>query len=293
MYFVNPPLAALCVLAAIAGTGYGLIFSAAVSGASGAANPDRTYAFGNGGALILLVVIISALPLISRSLGPLGTFVGLVLLVAGSAPLMLFFRGKAGRAEDQDLKVLRIRGALALVTIWFAFSLGTGAVYTFAERIGHEIGLPAEQIGYVLSAGTFAGLLGTGVAAWLGRDVNRMAALVIGLAGSGASCFLIGNAWGLASYAVAILLYWIFYMYLYSYLLGTAAILDPVGRLGTLGSGFERFAFAVGAPIGGLFADVGSFGAVGYIGLLGCCMSIPLCLTSLRRGLAFAQERSA
>src|ERR1700736_4642263 len=40
------------LLASVAGTGYGFVFAATVSGAAGSREPDRIYAIGNGGALL-------------------------------------------------------------------------------------------------------------------------------------------------------------------------------------------------------------------------------------------------
>ncbi|MEP6884665.1 MAG: hypothetical protein ABJC66_07950 [Gammaproteobacteria bacterium] len=78
-----------------------------------------------------------------------------------------------------------VYGAPGLLFSWAAFSMGTGALYAFSERIGKSIGLTPATIGLVLSAGLFVGLLGTAAAAFFGGHINRRRALVGGMAGSG------------------------------------------------------------------------------------------------------------
>ena len=93
------------------------------------------------------------------------------------------------------------------------------------------------------------------------------------------------------SYSAGVLLYWIFYMYLYAYLLGTSAALDPSGRMGTAGGGCERLAFAVGAPIGGLIVDHASYGMLGLLAAVLCILAIPLCLAKLAAALRTNTDR--
>ena len=94
---------------------------------------------------------------------------------------------------------------------------------------------------------------------------------------------------GLWTYAVAAVLYWIFSIYFYVMMLGTAAAIDTTGRLATLGTGCERLAFAFGAPIGGLFVDMGSFLWIGLFALAACSVLAPLCLPALGRAVQRAR----
>jgi predicted MFS family arabinose efflux permease len=91
------------------------------------------------------------------------------------------------------------------------------------------------------------------------------------------------NLW---MFATAAVLYWIFTMFVYILLLGTAALLDPTGRLGTFGTGCERLAFAIGAPLGGLMVDYGSYVWVGVAAAIACSVIAPAFLPGLARALA-------
>ena len=270
IYAAPAELALLCVLAAVSGGGYGLILAAAVAAAASSSQPDRVYAAGNSGALLTVVGLLSLLPLANSYFGTRGVFLGIPLLVVICIPLLGGFRASEGRSAQNETPGVPFSGGLSLLVMWSLFSFGTGAMWTFAERIGHALALPGQTIGLVLSASVFVGLLGTGLAAVLCNRLNRPTALAIGLIGGGGSCLLLANANGLTVYTAAAMLYWVFTMYLYVLLLGTAAALDPTGRLGTLGTGCERLAFAVGAPIGGALVDLGSILWIGMVAALAC-----------------------
>ena len=270
--------------AVAAGLGYGFVFAATVAGAASAAEPDRLYAIGNGGALLIVVGVMTALPQTQMRLGALGVFAALAALPVLCAPFLLGF-ATGRRSRDIQLAAWRIPGAVGLLFAWGTFSAGTGALYAFSERIGTSIHLPPTQIALVLSSGVFVGVLGTGVAALLGSRVNRPLALVLGLCGSGLACLLLGFATHLALYAAGVFVYWVFYMFLYSYLLGTAAVLDPTGRVGTLGGGLERLGYALGAGAGGVLAEHATYSATGVLGFGGCLLGLVAGCPSLFRAL--------
>ena len=272
------------LLAAIAGAGYGVVFAATVSGAAASREPDRIYAIGNGGALLIVVALMATLPRAAAQWGTLGIFIALAALAALCAPFLLGFNA-ARRLERPQLSAWRVHGAWGLLFAWAAFSTGTGALYAYSERIGKSIALPPAQIASVLSAGVFVGLLGTACAAVLGRRLNRAWALSIGICGSGLSCLLLGFATHLAVFAAGVFVYWVFYMFLYSYLLGTAAVLDPTGKVGTLGGGLERLGYALGAGLGGVFAEHWGYASTGLLGFFGCVAAAALGFPSLFRVL--------
>lgn len=270
--------------AVLAGLGYGFVFAATIAGAAATDEPDRVYAIGNGGALLLIVALMGVLPSAGVRLGALGIFVALAVLAVACAPFFVGFKsGK--RTQPSRSAVWRTPGAIGLLFAWAAFSAGSAAVYAFSERIGKSIHLPSAQIALVLSAGVFVGLLGTGAAAILGRRVNRPWALSIGMCGSGVSCLMFGFATNLPLFAAGTFMYWIFYMFLYSYLLGTAAILDTAGRVGTLGGGMERLGYALGAAAGGVLADHATYSSTGVLGFVGCMLGLALGFPSLFRAL--------
>jgi predicted MFS family arabinose efflux permease len=105
------------------------------------------------------------------------------------------------------------------------------------------------------------------------------------MCGAGLSCLLLGFATNLSLFAAGVSAYWIFSMFLYSYLLGTAAILDPTGRVGTLGSGVERLGYAVGSGLGGFLAEHVTYSSTGVLGFVGCMLGLTFGFPGLFRAL--------
>jgi hypothetical protein len=282
--FLTVELHLQTAFAALAGIGYGWVFAATVAGVAATSEPDRLYAIGNAGALVLIVGVMVLLPLAGSVLGALGIFAAFALFSLLCAPLFLTLKsGK--RTERSSLAAWRIPGARGLLFAWVAYSGGTGATYAFAERIGTSIQLSPAQIAGVLSAGMFVGLIGTAAAAVLGRRANRPWALVIGMLGSGSSCVALGYATSLATFAAAIFAYWVFCMFLYSYWLGTAALLDPAGRIGTLGGGLEKLGVGGGVFIAGALAEHTTYSATGMLGFASCLLGFALGFPSLFRAI--------
>lgn len=276
----------LLLFAAMAGTGYGLVFAATITGASTAHNPDRVYAIGNGGAVAYVVALMFIMPLASIHLGAMGAFLLVAVAILITMPFMLAFKARASLPSMDAGSLIRQPGVMALMVMWAGYSLGTGALWSFAERIAKGLSISPETTGTILSLSALCGILGTAVAAYFGGRSPRIPSMIIGLVGTGISCLILGFATGTVMFALGVLTYWIFYMYQYSVFLGVAATLDPTGRTGTLGGGCERFAFAVGAPIGGLVADFGSYGMLGALGFASCVLTIPFFMPSVARRLS-------
>lgn len=286
MYVMPGSFMLLLLFAALAGTGYGLVFAATITGGSTAANPDRVYAIGNGGAVAYVVALMFIMPMASIYLGTMGAFLAVAIAILVTMPVMLAFKARANLPTMDAGSLLRQPAVLALMLMWAGYSLGTGALWSFAERIAKGLAIAPETTATILSLSALCGILGTGVAAWFGGRSPRILSMAIGLVGTGISCLMLGFATGAVMFALGVLTYWIFYMYQYSVFLGVAASIDPSGRAGTLGGGCERFAFAIGAPIGGIVTDLGSYSMLGILGFLSCVLTIPLCMPLVARRLA-------
>jgi predicted MFS family arabinose efflux permease len=285
------------VFGALGGLGFGLVYSATIAAGASSDDADRVYAFGFGGSLLLVVLIMTILPFTAVRFGLLGIFACMAGFALICTPLFRGFKAAAivrqARAVPTRPSIWRTAGAAGLLFSWAAFSTGTAVAYVFAERIGRSIHLPPTDIGLVLSTAVLIGVLGTAFAAFFSQRLNRRAALVGGLAGSAISCFLIGHATTLLLFATGMFSFWIFTMFLYCFLLGTAALLDQSGRLGTLGSGTERLGYAAGAWIGGLLAQHVSYAATGTFGCVACLVGIVVGYPTLFRALPRSGSASA
>lgn len=272
------------VLGSASGCGYGAVFSATIAAAAATAEPDRVYAVGNAGALLVIVSVMSAVPAVDRSQGPLGIFLAIATVTLFTMFLLRSLT-RGARAEQIRLSAWRTPGAPGLLFAWWTFSAGTGGLYAFSERIAVHLALSPNTAASVLSAGVFVGLIGNAATALLGRRANRSLVLIVGMAGSALSCLLIGYAWDLVAYAAGVFAYWIFVMFTYSYLLGTAALLDPSGRVGTLSGAADRLGYASGTAIAGLLAEHLSYSSAGAFGFGACILAALVGFPTLFRAL--------
>jgi predicted MFS family arabinose efflux permease len=269
----------------LTGLAFGFVFAATIAGAARCKQADRLYGIGNGGGLVLIMIVVAGFPILASHFGPRAIFAGIAALSL-ICSVFFFGLGRGLRSESQGKHSWRAPGVPGLLFSWIALSLGTGAVYSFSERIGRRSHLPAEVIGLVLSTGLLVGFIGTMTAALVAGRLDRPRALVIGIVGTGAACLMLGFSVNLVSFAVGVFSYMLFYMFLYSFLLGTAAQLDDTGRLGALGGGLERLSFSVGVWVGGLLAQYISYSTVGVLGFTGCILGLLFGFPGLFRALS-------
>jgi predicted MFS family arabinose efflux permease len=285
IYTASSSLALICSLGAVVGIGCGLMLMAAVAAAAGAPRPDRIYAAGTSGTLLLIVPMLALLPVANRHVGPRGTFLAITLIVIVGSPFLLGLVARQSGTLRTNTQPASFPRPLPLLAVWSLLSFGTGAMWGFSERIGTSRGLPESTVGWVLSVSPYFGLIGTGLAGWCTGRFNRLGVLAVGFIGTGAACLTFTLSGSVLTFAIAALLYWVFTMFLYVVLLGTAAQLDATGRLGTLGTGCERLAFAISAPVGGLLVDLGSVTYVGAVSTAACSVVALLFLPALGRVL--------
>lgn len=283
--FVTHAFYAQIGCAIVAGLGYGSVFAAAVAAAANKPQPERIYAFGNGIGLLLILGVLTLLPTVRSWIGAMGIFMALGLFALICSPVFLLSFPPGIRRADDSLAAWRVPGARGLLCVWASFSAGSTAAYAFSERIGRNIHLRPADVAWVLTAGVLVGVLGSVCAAILSGRINRRGALVAGMSVTGASCAALGYSTSLTGFAVGVFAFWISSMFLYSYLLGTAAVLDPGGRVGTLGGGTERLGYALGAAAGGVLADHVSYASTGTFGLVGCLLGMIIGFPSLFRAL--------
>jgi predicted MFS family arabinose efflux permease len=284
LFFVHSTYLVL-LLGTLAGLGFGLVFTATISGAAASKDADRVYAIGLGTALLIVTGVLAFLPVATAHLGAMSVFLVLAVLSLLSIPFFFGFTAYAG-SENASQTAWQISGARGLLFSWALFSMGTSTVYVFAERIGRAIPLPPLSVGFILSAGVLVGVGGTGLAALTAKRIDRRVALVVGLAGSGFSCLTLGTAGSYAAFVVSVMLFWIFTMFLYCFLLGSAAALDESGRLGSLGGGMERLGYAVGAWVGGIVAERSGYSVTGSLAFGLCVAGLLLGFPSLFRALS-------
>ena len=87
---------------------------------------------------------------------------------------------------------------------------------------------------------------------------------------SALSCIAIINISNDVTFIIALVLYWVGYMFLYPFLMSIAAAMDPSGRVAAAAGGVMALVFAFGPALGGLIAALSSYTMIGVVGALTC-----------------------
>jgi predicted MFS family arabinose efflux permease len=213
---------------------------------------------GSAGALLLV-----ALPHVVAAAGHRGAFAVMALLVIACLPLLAWMpRGTAARIEGARLPV---RGrALPVLAAGLILTAGEGAMWAFLERIGVHVGVSPSSIGALLGAVTLLGLLGSAAAAWLGTRLGRRLPIAAGIGCQAASCWMIAHADAAPAYVLGCIGYGVSFFFVQPYLLGTAAVVDPGGRVAAGYAGVVLVGGAIGPATGGALVTAFAYQALGW-----------------------------
>lgn len=284
-----PSFILLAAMRIAVGIGCGCVYAAAVSASAAARDPDRLYAWGTFLSNILFTALLFVLPLSTAFGYHKGVYLSLGVLTIG----MLWFlrhlpeRGGQGEIEENDLargiklsKPIKI----AMFVGFFIINMGMGSVWPYVERIGGDIGIGSDSIGWMLSMATISMMVGAGVAGFLGARAGRSLPMTVGFLGSAAACFLLVHPGGETQFLLSLLMWGLFYLFVYPYFIGTPAAMDSSGKLAAAVGGMCVLSYSLGATLGGVVAEQFGYSAVGWIGVV-CCLSSLLLVMPVCRAL--------
>jgi predicted MFS family arabinose efflux permease len=290
----------------IAGIGFGIVFACANVAGATAKSPERAYAVGLGVSILFYAVLptLLAYSLNLADLAPTflyphsGVFLAVIAFAIVMLPTMNMLpleptQSKPTQSKGPETKPhagqKATMAAFLSILLMLCFALGVFCIYTYIERRARILGMSSENIGLLISFGFATGMAGTVLAGWVGRRFGMIPPLVIGMVLQGVSCLVlaIGDSqialWG------SVILFQIMWYFLYPYVFGIAAEIDPVGRLVTAVGGVYLIGAAIAASIGGYVVQYGGFAAVGTLSLALCSVGALTCLP-LSRVLARAKE---
>jgi MFS family permease len=263
---------------ALTGIGSGMVLAATSTYVAVAANPNRVMGLGLTIANLLFFFIFLVTPRVLLAFGPRALFISLAVYLAASAIAVPHvsrlpisappLAGESGIGAFNRTKVAAL--ALGLVSL----NLGLGAMWSFAERIGHDIGLSAEQTGSVLAACPIAMIAGSAMAGLMGDRFGNRWPLLIGCFVCGIACYGTTISRNLQGYTIGLLIFNFFYLLVGPFALaGVPSTLDPSGRLAAAANGLMWLAYSAGVAAGGFIADRGSVNIIGTFAFGGCAVA--------------------
>ncbi len=256
--------AALAGLRLLAGAFEGGIVAAANALIATSVDPDRLAAraellMGLGAAALLL-----ALPRVVALGAQRGAFAAMALVSLAALPLLACVPHAPAAAAPGPPGALGGRGALSILGCGFLLAAGEGAIWAFVERIGLHAGVAAASLGALLAASTLIGLLGAGLAVALGTRFGRRLPLLAGITTQALACWLLAHAARPGPYVAGVLGYALSFFFVQPYLIGTAAVFDPRGRVAAAYAGAVLLGAGLGPAVGGLWVGWASYPALGW-----------------------------
>ena len=253
----------------LGGIGAGIMIATGTAAASSTQNPDRTVTtvmvINRIGATALLAIAplfhndLRSVLIVIAALGLLG------LLLAGGLPNLP--ASGAGLPRDAGSGVAADTApaaasrtvtiaALVLAVSMCLWSLTEDMVYSMTSVLADQAGLTPEVSGALLAGKVGGGLLGALLAPLALRWIGRSWSLVIIIAISTITKFIMITSGSAIAYSVSIVIWGVMYGAILVLVTGLAAVMDVTGRVGVIVSGFYLAGVAFGPLIGGQLVGV-------------------------------------
>jgi DHA1 family inner membrane transport protein len=225
--------------------GAGLVSGTGTASGSATDDPERVY--GLTGIIYLMIFALghAVIPQILGSFGIEGVYLANSIYSLAVIPLFFFLlpprTEEVGESSIVSTSILdaphRLIAILALAGV-FIYELGQNAVFTYQDKVGDDVGIESEDRGGFIGLAQFVGLIGGGIATWMGTRYGRFKPLSIGLGVNITTSILITTNEDPAFYFFLLLVWKTSYSFLVPYICGAFASLDKLGRWAVAGDAF-------------------------------------------------------
>jgi len=238
---------AVLALQIMTGLGAGPCYACANSALAYARLPERAFSI----VTITWMLVGATMLTLGPTLHDLWPKEGILLGMAAAVLLCVIFitrlpdvrrlpKDKEGAAQDEISKgpTVGVGPALLLLAALALLEVGNAMVWTFAEPIGMQAGLSAQETATFLGLSQFIGLVGAGVALTFGARVAKMILLVPAAVTLGVGTLLVSTASNPTPFMIGFLAINVAFFCATPLLLSLAAELDTnSGRLVVLAGG--------------------------------------------------------
>ncbi|MBT4519129.1 MAG: MFS transporter [Halieaceae bacterium] len=257
---------ALLVIRPFTGAGAGLTLAAGNATIANARHPAKIAGLMNVLFAALVLVLMLLLPVLAKSWGVIGVFLGLAAAMFIFLALLLLMPqrvnviGPVSEAGQSDNTVLISVSAIAVFAAFFLFTMRDSMAWGFAERIGTEVGYSSAQVGGLLSVQALIGLLGPALAALIGFRYGVKLPLLLGLTVAGLTTYAIFLSVDIPGlFEIPVLCWTAGYFFGISYLTAFAASLDSEGRIAAASGSALVLGVAVGPAFAGYLITYGGY----------------------------------
>lgn len=255
------------VIRALSGVACGVVLSIVTARVAASPEAEKVYGRVYTGMTAGFALLLFILPEVQAQFGSRYLFVALAVTLGAFvvglrrlAPATSQEQGPAAEASTipwKSVSLLFLGMTLAFCTY--------GGVYSFSERIGHNLGLSASAIGATLAASTLTAILGASLAGAIGTRWGRTLPLCGSILLGGFSYLLVLGAETQTTLVVGMVIYGLVSMFFNCYAFGTAAALDPSGRLASALQGYSMVPYGLGAGVLGTLASDIPFASLAWL----------------------------
>lgn len=268
----------------VAGAGEGIAIGFAFAALGRASNPDRAFSLYLVSGAVVSAIVLYALPWLLAHVSPRTMFLGNALATVACGSCLLLFPD--GRQEDDPLAAtggLNWRLAIGALVCVFLYFLATGAMWSYAERIGQASGLSDAAIARGLSLGTLAGVVGAGLAGLLPSRWGRATPLAASGVLSVISFQLLLGTVPATLFAVAIVLLLFAWNFAQPLLSGICCEADPQGRVVCAMGSIQTFGTGMGPAAAGATLVGRGFGLAIWLSCAILVLSLTIVILAARR----------
>lgn len=244
----------------------------------------RFLALGPGAARLLgyfaLVQSVYAMAMMSFVLPALGrasrAFEVFAALALACLPILLFLGKREPIVTEAPGARAAVNRPAAYLTLFsfLAMYVAIGMVWTFAERLGTNAGMPPESVSRWLGAATMIALVACVVMPWLISRGLRIAGCFGALLLCGAAAAALAMPAGDHLYIPGIIAFLMGWTGASIALYATLPSFDPDGRLIPLSTGFIGMGYAIGAAAGGYLIETTTLSQTVLIGAGFCAVAM-------------------
>ena len=253
---------------ALAGLGGGMLYAAACATIARLGSSERRFAIAMVVQGLLAATLLALLPMAIGAQGTRGLFVTLSVLALAAAPVFFSYSrtteqqpATESAGQVDGFSVPCYVGVILMLPVALVATLEF-SMWSHTERLGVRLGLSAQTIGFILSAGTAFGLLGGVLAAVLGTRYGRLLPLLTGFMLQMAASVVCIVAESPAVYTTAYFIWGAAIFFVIPFLFGTASTLDSQGRWAATASGMLLIGQMSGPMLSGWIVHLEGYGGL-------------------------------
>ena len=280
----------LLIIRPITGIGAGLALASGNATISNSKYPAKISGMMNVLFVALLAFLMLYLSYLNESWGMRGVYFGLAAITLSFLFLLRLMPLRPSRYESEsfskitdNIGIFSIAG-IAILAVFFMFTLRDSMSWAFADRIGNIVGYSSNEMGQLLSLQALIGLVGPIITTIIGFKFGVRFPLLLGIVFAGLTSYAIFLSPELPFLFDGALLVWTAGYFLgISYLTAYAATLDIDGRIVAASGSAMVLGVAAGPALSGYLITKGGYNLAAWTTLVLVVLMIIATVISLKR----------